>query len=50
MRISNDKKDNIIRIRLNDDMYSYLIKRSKITGNTVSDVVRLIIQKDMKNK
>lgn len=50
MRISNDKKDNIIRIRLNDDMYSYLIKRSKITGNTVSDIVRLIIQKDMRNK
>lgn len=50
MRISNDKKDNVIRIRLNDDMYSYLIKRSKITGNTVSDVVRLIIQKDMRNK
>jgi predicted DNA-binding protein len=50
MRTTNDKKDNVIRIRLNDEMYDYLIKRSKITGNTVSDVVRLIIQKDMRNK
>lgn len=50
MRISNDKKDNIIRIRLNDEMYDYLIKRSKITGNTVSDVLRDIVRKDMAKK
>ena len=50
MRISNDKKDNVIRIRLNDDMYSYLIKRSKITGNTVSDILRDIVRRDMAKK
>lgn len=50
MRISNDKKDNIIRIRLNDEMYGYLVKRSKITGNTVSDILRDIVRKDMAKK
>lgn len=50
MRTTNDKKDNVLRIRLNEDMYKYLIGKSKIAGSTVSDVVRDIVRRDMAKK
>lgn len=50
MRTTNDKKDNSLRIRLNDQMYSHLINMSGRRGQSVSDYIRDLIVKDIREK
>lgn len=50
MRVTNDKKDNVIRIRLNDTLMKHTYKRSNSLNITVSQYIRDLIVKDMQNK
>lgn len=47
MRTTTDKKENIIRIRLNDDMYSYLTRKSERNNSNISEYIRELIRRDM---
>lgn len=49
-RPTTDKKSESIRIRLNEDMRKYIIKKSTMTGKSISDIFREYIIKDMNNK
>lgn len=50
MRTTTDKKDNVIRIRINDDMSRWLNKESFRTGISVSQIIRDLIIKSMQNR
>lgn len=50
MRTTDDKKGNILRIRVNEEMNRYLIKRSVETGVNISEYIRKLIDRDIKNK
>ena len=47
MRTTDDKKDNVIRIRLNDTLKDHIYRRSSIKNITVSQYIRDLIIKDM---
>ena len=47
MRTTNDKKDYNLRIRLNDRMYEHLAKESGKRGESLSQYVRELIDKDI---
>ena len=47
MRTTTDKKDNVIRIRINDDMSRWLNRRSSITGKSISQIIRDMIMKEV---
>lgn len=47
MRTTSDKKDNMVRVRLNDEMMAYLTKISSRNGKTISQCIREMIQKSM---
>lgn len=50
MRTTDDKKDNIIRIRLNDTLNKHVQKMSSIKNITISEYIRSLITKDMRNR
>lgn len=50
MRMSTDPKENTIKLRINDDMRNYIEKSSKRKGNSISEYVRELIEKDMRSK
>lgn len=50
MRTTNDKKDNSLRIRLNDSMYKHLVDMSGRRNQSVSDYIRDMIAKDMRER
>lgn len=45
-----DHKNNPIRVRLNEEMRNWIEYRSKITGLTISQLIRDMIENEMKNK
>lgn len=47
MRTTTDKKDNSIRVRVNDTLMGYLVRVSTSKGITVSEYIREIISKEM---
>lgn len=47
MRTTSDKKDNMVRVRLNDEMMSYLSHISKTNNKSISQCIRDMIQKSM---
>lgn len=49
-RPTTDHKNNPIRVRLNDEMRDWIEYRSKITGLTISQLIRNMIENEMKNK
>ena len=50
MRTTNDKKDNSLRIRLNDFMYQHLVEMSGKQNISISDYIRDLISKDISEK
>lgn len=50
MRTTSEKKDNILRIRISDEMYRYLIHKSERDNVSISQYIRNIISKDMFQK
>lgn len=49
-RLTIDHKNNPIRVRLNEKMRDWIEYRSKITGLTISQLIRDMIENEMKNK
>lgn len=45
-RTTVDKKETVLRIRLSEEMYRYLIHKSQINGITVSEYVRRLIERE----
>ena len=50
MRTTSDKKDNMVRVRLNDEMIKYLKHMSSISGKSISQCIRDMIQRSMMNR
>lgn len=48
MRTTDNKKDNVLRIRISEDMYKYIISRSMKNNISVSGYIRLLIEKEMR--
>lgn len=49
-RPTADHKNNPIRVRLNDEMREWIEKKSEITGRTISQIIRDMIEHEMKTK
>lgn len=49
-RPTTDNKCESIRVRLNQEMRDFIIRKSQTTGMTISDLFREYIEKDMLNK
>ena len=49
MRPTSDKKSESIRIRLNEEMRGYIIKKSQVTGKSISEIFREYVEKDMQS-
>lgn len=49
MRTTNDKKDYNLRIRLNDRMYSYLVRESEKREESISGYIRELIDRDIRS-
>ena len=49
-RPTTDHKNNPIRVRLNEDMRDWIEKKSELTGITISQLIRDMIENEMKNK
>lgn len=47
MRTTDDKKDNVIRIRVNDTLNNHMHRVSARTGKSVSQYIRDLISRDM---
>ena len=45
-----DRKNNPIRIRLNEEMRDWIEKQSMRTGETISQLIRDMIENEMKIK
>lgn len=50
MRTTSDKKDNMVRVRLNDEMMSYLSHISKTNNKSISQCIRDMIQRSMMDR
>ena len=48
MRTTDDKKDNSIRVRVNDSQMEYLESRSRTKGMTISQYLRDMIEGEMR--
>lgn len=48
MRTTNDKKDYNLRIRLNDRMYSHLVRESQKNDESISGYIRDLIDRDIR--
>ena len=49
-RPTTDHKNNPIRVRLNEDMRDWIEKKSELTGITISQLIRDMIENEMKTK
>lgn len=49
-RPTSDHKNNPIRVRLNDEMREWIEEKSTITGRTISQLIRDMIEHEMKIK
>ena len=49
-RPTTDHKNNPIRVRLNDEMREWIEGKSTITGKTISQLIRDMIEHEMKIK
>lgn len=49
-RPTTDRKNNPIRVRLNEEMRYWIEKKSELTGITISQLIRDMIENEMKNK
>ena len=49
-RPTTDHKNTPIRVRLNDDMRDWIEKKSELTGITISQLIREMIENEMKTK
>ena len=49
-RPTTDHKNNPIRVRLNEDMREWIEKKSELTGITISQLIRDMIENEMKTK
>lgn len=49
-RPTTDHKNNPIRIRLNEEMRDWIEKKSESIGITISQLIRDMIENEMKNK
>lgn len=45
-RTTVDRKETVLRIRLSEEMYKYLIQQSEKYSITISEYVRTLIEKD----
>lgn len=45
-----DHKNNPIRVRLNEEMRDWIEKKSESTGTTISQLIRDMIENEMKMK
>lgn len=48
-RYSNDPKETTVKLRLNDAMRSHIEKSAKAKSVSMSEYLRQLIQKDMRN-
>ena len=49
-RPTSDHKNNPIRVRLNNEMREWIEEKSTITGRTISQLIRDMIEREMKIK
>ena len=49
-RPTADHKNNPIRVRLNEEMRDWIEKKSESTGTTISQIIRDMIENEMKMK
>lgn len=49
-RYSNDPKETTVKLRLNDTMRNHIEKSAKAKSVSMSEYLRQLIQKDMRNK
>lgn len=49
-RPTTDHKNNPIGVRLNKDMRDWIEKKSELTGITISQLIRDMIENEMKTK
>lgn len=47
MRTTSDPKPNNLKVRLNDNAFSFLKRKSKDNGESVSDYIRTLLEKEM---
>lgn len=50
MRTTDDKKENIIRVRMNDVLKDHLYRMSVVTGKSISEYIRELIMKDIASR
>lgn len=50
MRTTSDPKDQNIKLRLGEDLKTYVDKTSNRKGISVSEYIRELIRQDMRNK
>ena len=46
-RPTTDKKDNVVKVRISEEMNKYLETESKKTGKSVSEIIRECIKKSI---
>lgn len=47
MRTTSDPKPNNLKVRLNDDMFSFLGNKSSKNNETMSEHIRGLVEKEM---
>lgn len=47
MRTTSDPKPNNLKVRLNDTTFSFLKQKSKDSGESMSDHIRALLEKEM---
>ena len=45
-----DKKDRTLKLRLNDDMRTWIERKAYHNGVTMSEYIRILIKRDMFNR
>lgn len=50
MRTTEDKKDNIIRVRISNTLKDHLYRRSVVTGKSISEYIRELIIRDIASR
>lgn len=49
-RYSTDPKETTVKLRINDDMRNHIEKSSKRKGQSMSEYIRELIRRDMRNQ
>lgn len=49
-RPTTDKKDSTVKLRLNDDMKTWLDSQASRKGISLSEYMRMLIEKDMRSR